>query len=342
MIVDREDRPVQSRVDAARVEPAPTRAAIATAAQSRRLEGGSVTTATTAAMTARIPSFFLYGEAPRDYDERTLHVETIECRSARHHWKIEPHLHRTLHQLVFVVSGRGVALAESQLAEYRPPALVVVPAGTVHGFVFEPGTEGFVLSMTDDLPRELARREPRLAALFENPARLEFQGQSLRATDLQQSIAMLAREHARSAPGRELALESLLGVILANVLRVSHGADEGLAGAAGRHRQLVARFRELIERDFRSNRSVADYAAALHVSESRLRAACLCVTEQSPIQMVHTRILLEAKRELVYSSATVSEIAYALGFDDPAYFTRFFSKRTGLAPRTFRARGPRG
>ena len=57
--------------------------------------------------------------------------------------------------------------------------------------------------------------------------------------------------------------------------------------------------------------------------------------------MVHTRVLLEAKRELVYTSAAVSEIAYALGFDDPAYFTRFFSKRTGMAPRTFRARGPR-
>jgi AraC family transcriptional activator of pobA len=77
----------------------------------------------------------------------------------------------------------------------------------------------------------------------------------------------------------------------------------------------------------------------LNVSQSRLRNACLNSTEQSPMQVVHARILLEAKRLLRYTSMGVSEIAYELGFDDPAYFTRFFSQRTSIAPRAFRARG---
>jgi AraC family transcriptional activator of pobA len=64
------------------------------------------------------------------------------------------------------------------------------------------------------------------------------------------------------------------------------------------------------------------------------------VTEQSPIQLVHARIVLEAKRQLRYTSGSVSEIAYALGFDDPAYFTRFFSQRAGMSPRAFRASAP--
>jgi AraC family transcriptional activator of pobA len=55
------------------------------------------------------------------------------------------------------------------------------------------------------------------------------------------------------------------------------------------------------------------------------------------MQLVHARILLEAKRQLRYTSASVSEIAYALGFEDPAYFTRFFSQRTGVSPRAFRS-----
>jgi len=104
---------------------------------------------------------------------------------------------------------------------------------------------------------------------------------------------------------------------------------------------LAARFRELIESEFRKDKSLADYASALNVSASRLRNACLSVSEQSPMQMVHARILLEAKRQLCYTSNSVSEIAYALGFDDPAYFTRFFSQRTGTSPRTFRRRAPR-
>jgi AraC family transcriptional activator of pobA len=298
-----------------------------------------LTTTTTA---GRIPSFFLYGEAPRTHDERTLHIETIECRSARHRWKIDPHVHRSLHQLVFVLRGRGMAFAESHVAEYRSPALMLVPAGTVHGFVFEPGTEGFVVSMSDDLLNEIARREPGIDALFRAHATLELRNETLAATDLEQSFTLLAREFERSAPGHHLALEGLLDVILANLLRLAESAAERHTAAAARNHELVARFRKLVERDYRKSRAVAEYAAELNVSESRLRNACLGVTEQPPLKIVHARILLEAKRALVYTGTPVSEIAYALGFDDPAYFTRFFSRRTGLAPREFRARGPRG
>jgi AraC family transcriptional activator of pobA len=290
----------------------------------------------TAAALRRIPSFFLYGEAPRDDDEPTLHVEPIEFRSAPHHWKISPHVHRTLHQVVFVLHGRGVSLAEGVMVEYAPPALVVVPAGTVHGFDFEPGTEGFVMSMTDDVVREIARRDARIALLFETSATLRFPCEALRATDLASGFKMLTREFGSTLVGRSLALDGLLKVIFANVLRLSHAPAESAEAAAGRHRWLVTRFRELIETAFREGWSLADYAAALNVSQSRLRGACLNVTEQSPMQLVHARILLEAKRQLLYTSMSVSEIAYGLGFDDPAYFTRFFSQRTGISPRAFR------
>jgi AraC family transcriptional activator of pobA len=295
----------------------------------------------TAAAPSGIPSFFLYGEAPRDDDERIVHVETIEFRSARHHWKINPHVHRTLHQLLFVMRGRGVSLAEGATIEYAPPALVVVPAGTVHGFDFEPGTHGFVVSMTDDLPREMSRREPGVGALFANPTTLEFQDDAAAATDLTQSFKMLTHEFVRSTPGHALALEGLLEVILANVLRLSHTDAESTETSAGRHHRLVSRFRELIERAFRENWSLADYASQLNVSQSRLRSACISVTEQSPMQIVRARVLLEAKRQLLHTGRSVSEIAYAIGFDDPAYFTRFFSQRVGLSPRSFRSRSGR-
>jgi AraC family transcriptional regulator, transcriptional activator of pobA len=290
----------------------------------------------TATALKRIPSFFLYGEAPRDDDEPTLHVEPIEFRSAPHHWKISPHVHRTLHQVVFVQRGRGVALAEGTIVEYHPPALVIVPAGTVHGFEFEPGTEGFVMSMADELLREISRRDVGIASLFESSTTLEVRRDALRTTDLAPGFKMLAREFGHSPPGHALALEGLLKMILANVLRLSRPGVETSGAADGRYRRIVLRFREVIESVFREGWSLADYASALNISQSRLRNACLSVTEQSPMQLVHARILLEAKRQLRYTSASVSEIAYALGFEDPAYFTRFFSQRIGLAPRAFR------
>ena len=264
---------------------------------------------TTAVALGPIPSFCLYGEAPRDDDEPTLHVEPIESRSAPHHWKISPHLHRTLHQMIFVLRGRGVSLAEAATIEYSPPALIIVPAGTVHGFDFEPGTEGFVMSMTDDLLREVSRRDAGIGALFEKFTTLELPGEALRGTDLTQAFRMLTRELTRALPGHSLALEGLLKMILANVLRLSNPRGESPDATASRYREIVMSFRQVIETAFCEGWSLADYAAALRVSQSRLRNACLSVTEQSPMQLVHARILLEAKRQLCYTSKSVSEIA---------------------------------
>jgi AraC family transcriptional activator of pobA len=290
----------------------------------------------------RIPNYFLYGEAPRSHDERTLHVEPIEARSARHQWKIDPHRHRALHQLVLVLRGRGVALAEGSVAHFTPPALAIVPAGTVHGFEFEPDTLGMVITVADELLQDFARREPAVTTLFKEPATLELQTGLGATADLLRSARLLAREYQRATPGRTLALEGCLAVLLAQLLRVSHSAGRTEDSPLGRHRQLVARFRTAIEAGFRSNLSIPAYARELKISESRLRGACLKATGEPPIHLIHARLLLEAKRQLYYTSRPVSEIAYEMGFDDPAYFTRFFSRGAGVSPRAFRARGPHG
>jgi AraC family transcriptional regulator, transcriptional activator of pobA len=290
---------------------------------------------------AEIPSFILYGEGTgADADERLLHVETIAARGRFYNWKIRPHLHRHLHQLLLVHRGRGEAHTDSAVHLFRPPALIIVPAGTVHGFAFEPDTEGFVASIAADLLNELALRDRGVGAVFATAVTLQLSTAALRATDLRLAFQMFVREFNRLAPGRAVALQGLLVLILANVLRLSHAFGQTAGAATGRHRLLIARFRELIEAHYRSSMLLAEYAKTLNVSESRLRSACLEVTRQSPMRLVHARQLLEAKRQLLYTNMSVSEIAYALGFEDLAYFTRFFTQRAGISPRGFRTRKP--
>ena len=292
------------------------------------------------AVSRHIPAYFLYGEAPRRLAESWLHVETIEARSAGHHWKIEPHLHHGLHQLVFVSSGCGVTLADGARAQYRSPALMLIPAGTVHGFEFEPGTRGYVMSVSAPLVQELVRRDPGSAALFARPLTLELPRGHSRDTDLGRSMRALAREFAGAAAGQRLALNGWLQVVIGDVMRLARDATNPVGLAGARKRSLVARFMELIEQRYTGNHTVVSYAASLNVSASRLRSLCLALTGQSPIQLIHARILLEAKRQLHYTDRGIREIAHALGFDDAAYFTRFFSRRAGVCPRVFRQRGP--
>jgi len=294
----------------------------------------------TRAAIRRIPDYSLYGETPQDHAEHLLHVETIEARSARYHWRIDPHLHRSLHQLVLVLRGHGIARAETAVAHFQPPALMVVPAGTVHGFEFEPGTLGFVVTLSEEPLREADRREPAVAQLFAVPVTLEL-SDAPALVPLMRAVRALAHEHAQAAPGRALALEGWLAILLASALRVSNSHAQPTDALLPQNRELVSRYRVLIEAGFRSGRSMSDYARTLHVSEARLRNACLGARGQPPIQLLHARVLLEAKRQLIYTALPVAEIAYGLGFDDPAYFTRFFTRRAGVCPRTYRARGPR-
>jgi AraC family transcriptional activator of pobA len=98
----------------------------------------------------------------------------------------------------------------------------------------------------------------------------------------------------------------------------------------------VARFRELVEAGYRTNRTLGAYASDLGVSVWTLGAACRGVASASPLGLVQDRKMLEARRALLYSNMTVAEIAYYLGFDDPAYFTRVFTKHAGSSPRAFR------
>jgi len=287
----------------------------------------------------QIPAYLLYGEAPRRLAGPMLHVETIEARSIRHHWKIDPHRHQVLHQIVFVMRGRGVVQAESARAQFRPPALMLMPAGAVHGFEFEPGTTGYVISISSQLQIELLGREPEIGALFAAPITLEIDQSELRGTDLVQSFHMLAREYERSSIGHDFAMQGWLSVLLANVLRLARQRPTA-DPFVGQRRQLVSRFNELVENRFRKNESLATYAREMKVSESQLRNACVAIAGQTPIRLVHERILLEAKRQLLYTDLPIGAIAYSLGFEDAAYFTRFFSRRTSLSPRAFRTRGP--
>lgn len=101
---------------------------------------------------------------------------------------------------------------------------------------------------------------------------------------------------------------------------------------------LVARFRDLIEIEYRKAAPLSHYAARLRVTEAQPRAACLQITRQPPMRLILDRIFLEAERMLLYTNMTVIEAAHYLAFSDSAYFTRFFTKHAGCSPREFRRR----
>ncbi len=105
----------------------------------------------------------------------------------------------------------------------------------------------------------------------------------------------------------------------------------------GSYQDVHRRFTRMVEEHHAENWSLQKFADALRVSVPRLRAVCRSVSGESPIKIINTRILSEAKRCLTYTNLSVSEIACRLGFEDPSYFSRFFKSRCGQTPTLYMA-----
>lgn len=106
--------------------------------------------------------------------------------------------------------------------------------------------------------------------------------------------------------------------------------------ATGRQVDLALAFRELLDRERLLGGGPARYAAELHVSPGYLSEAVRAVAGASVGRYIHEEQMLRARRLLIHTSMTVREIAFELGFADAAYFTRLFTKVTGISPSSFR------
>lgn len=281
-----------------------------------------------------IPQYFLYGEAVRDVDQHFLHVESIAARSALHDWRIEPHLHRKLHHLLWVVTGSGVFRIEDRELPFSAPALIGVPMHAVHGFEFVENTDGWVVTASNELLQRVVLAHAELQSVLHEPL---LQSPVERSTRFDAQFAALAEEFRGTQRARRAAIESLLLAILVDTVRLQAEHPMMSLRPPDADAELVDRYRTLIEEHFRLRWGAADYAARLCVSHERLRLACVRVTGRSPLALLNARRLLEAKRCLLYTNMNIATLARACGFEDPAYFSRFFARGVGCSPRAYRA-----
>jgi AraC-like DNA-binding protein len=138
-------------------------------------------------------------------------------------------------------------------------------------------------------------------------------------------------------PGRAswMMVSAYLRLILMSVWRADGTGEADLAGRSAQV-SILQRYRQLVEGWFLQHRPITEYARQLGMTTDRLHAICRRELGRSPIQLLHERMIQEARLRLERSDHSIQKISDALGFRDPTYFNRFFTARAGHTPLKYR------
>lgn len=281
-----------------------------------------------------VPQFALYGEATGADNAEFVHIELIETRSRLHDWHISHHTHRGLFQVLFLLAGHVRASVDGAVWERDGPVAITIHPSVVHGFEFTHEAQGYVLTLDQQVVFAAAGSEGDIfSPLFVQPLAIDLPPQARER--IEGLLGNLIAEASWPHYGHTLMLEWLARSVMLLLVRVH--AEHRFAGQSGHGEfELFTRFRAEVERNFRQQWRVGQYADALRVSPARLNRLCLKLAGKSAFDIAQDRLMLEACRKLTYAPSPIASIAYELGFQDPAYFSRLFKKRVGVTPKQFR------
>ena len=248
-------------------------------------------------------------------------------------WRVEAM--RSLREpvLFWFTQGQGRITVAGTTRGYGPNQAFYVPPGVMHGFEVAPRLQGTAVFFGRDhglelpaTPQFLRPREP--VAQKEIIAHLEN----------------IQRELETPRPGAVRAAQHHLGLLAVWIDRQieRERAHETKPSRPQAAQKLVARYAALIERDFRSNRSVADYAAALGVTATHLTRACRATCGRGAHALLEDRLLFDARRLLAETRLPIKTVAEQLGYTSAGYFTRAFQRAAGMTPSAFRQRPAQG
>lgn len=255
----------------------------------------------------------------------------------KHHKNLAlPHRHNFYH-VVFFTKGSGQHTIDFTSFDVVPHQIYFMIPGQVHSWNFEGETDGFVVNFTESLFNSFLLKADYLETFsFFNgvapdgvinlPENTAVEVDRLLKKALKQTAL---RGHLADDLARILLLEVFLLVeqssLRAHTETIPHYHDS-----------LLKNYQKLVEKNYLTLRLPKEYADRLNITPNHLNALCKEHLGMQAGELIRNRIFLEAKRLLVNLEMSVSQVGYALGFQDNSYFTRAFKKHTSLTPEEFR------
>ncbi|PRY02934.1 AraC-like DNA-binding protein [Pontibacter ummariensis] len=286
---------------------------------------------------ATIP-VYTEAESFRKNSFRDFYIASYEDRQDAGLKRVAPHRH-TYYEIIWITEGSGTHTIDFKDYPFHGPCLFLLQPSHIHQIIKDGPTKGFVLKFNESLFAVESGAENLLLkyGIFDNinvqPV-LQLDSEAVHLlNDLMQKMLL---EYKNASELSAIIIASYLKVFLLQVYKLKDSHREELQ-AAPEPRYLVFRtFKMMLEQQYRQQHAVQYYAAALAITPRSLNEVTHKYAGRTVSDLIKERLMLEAKRLLHHGKLTIKEIAGELGFDDAAYFTRFFTKNEGLSPQNFR------
>lgn len=252
----------------------------------------------------------------------------------------KPHRHDCFN-IVWYKKGTGTTLVDFKAYDNLDGRMFFIRPGQVHQVLNNSVKEGFVMMFTEDyLPKDLCgiSQQVSLSVFDEFNICPYIDVPKAYFPVFDHIIALMYTELEPSKTPSFILLSNYLQIFLLNVNReeVRLATQEQLSdGQTSR----ILKLGKLFSKNFKQHHDNQFYAATMALTPKRLNEIVKSATGKTFTTMLHERLMVEAKRMLMFTDSPVKEISWELGFQDPAYFSRFFRKNEGMSPIDFREKG---
>ncbi|MCK0534080.1 MULTISPECIES: 4-hydroxyphenylacetate catabolism regulatory protein HpaA [unclassified Anaerobiospirillum] len=255
---------------------------------------------------------------------------------------MEPHRHEGYFQLHYIDFGYiNLNLDDSVNLTPKVPLLILTPPSAPHSFFTTNETTGHVLTVRESLItpiiEKLYHSNPNI--ILNKAVFLSFAENSEIKKNIDRFFRIIQSSIENVDTDQDLVLSHLVQSLFSYILCKREFKDSlTVAPMVNGDLTIFQNFIKLIEANYHKQLSVPDYARLLSITDSKLKDMCRRFSSLPPKRMIFERVLLEAKRRLVYSDRSINQIASDLGFTDPSYFARFFVRCVGQTPSQWRKR----
>jgi len=264
-----------------------------------------------------------------------FYIKTFQQHKAEHPFVLEPHSH-DFYLLMIVTKGGGTHTIELNEYNVKSGSVFFMSPSEVHSWKLDNDTDGYILFFNTQFYLMDFKSRNLFDLPFYNPAK-KVQSGTLTLKQLSEFKALMENilyESTACSSYQKSILRSYLDIVLLKLASLLGYVDEKRKNST----LIIPKLEALIEENFLHHQPIVFYAEQLNLSAQQLNSITKNYLDKTVAEMIHARMIAEAKRLLVYSSLRVSEIAYQLNFNDNSYFNRFFKKIESVTPEQFRKR----